>query len=248
MRTCTKCATLKDDPDFAKYTKRDGSSAFRGVCRVCLTRKTALWREQNPERYAQSNIDRYAQNRDAQLTASKVYYHENREKQKLKHREWHATNCIQINAARRNMSEEDRVEKREADKRSYRKHKETRMAYIREWKKRNPEKVKAANKISDQRNPLTKRLAKWRRRVREHQNGGPPVTPATVKKVLAKWGSVCWVCQAPYTEIGHYKPIVLGGTNHASNLRPTCVPCNRSKGGQDPVKWFKKRQTMLTAC
>ncbi|MEX2181899.1 MAG: HNH endonuclease signature motif containing protein [Gemmatimonadaceae bacterium] len=30
-------------------------------------------------------------------------------------------------------------------------------------------------------------------------------------------------------EVEHSRPLALGGTNHGNNLRPVCLPCNRSK-------------------
>lgn len=55
---------------------------------------------------------------------------------------------------------------------------------------------------------------------------------ATKKQIEARWafyGGRCWLCGAPASETDHVLPLSRGGSDWASNQRPVCTPCNRSK-------------------
>lgn len=50
------------------------------------------------------------------------------------------------------------------------------------------------------------------------------------------YGGLCWLCQLPYTDIDHVKPVSKGGTNWPANLRPICGKCNKSKSNKWPLE------------
>jgi len=40
-------------------------------------------------------------------------------------------------------------------------------------------------------------------------------------------------------QVGHNKAVVKGGSDHISNLRPICGPCNRGMGTKS-IEWYRK--------
>jgi 5-methylcytosine-specific restriction endonuclease McrA len=49
------------------------------------------------------------------------------------------------------------------------------------------------------------------------------------RAAMLKPGTRCYICGDPATQIDHVIPVIKGGTDHPSNLRPICWPCNREK-------------------
>lgn len=47
---------------------------------------------------------------------------------------------------------------------------------------------------------------------------------------IAYWGGRCYLCGAPWEQVDHVKPVARGGPHCLANFRPTCGPCNNSKG------------------
>lgn len=39
----------------------------------------------------------------------------------------------------------------------------------------------------------------------------------------------------------HIVPLHRGGSNHRKNIQILCMPCNSSKGAQDPIDWVRKK-------
>lgn len=60
------------------------------------------------------------------------------------------------------------------------------------------------------------------------------VTPDLITAKFAYWGNRCWMCGGPAVEPDHVKPLAKGGPHMLANLRPSCVPCNRSKRDRWP--------------
>ena len=71
------------------------------------------------------------------------------------------------------------------------------------------------------------------RRARKLGNPGS-ATATQIKARWAMWGDRCWMCGATATCTDHHKPVVRGGPNWPSNLRPACQPCNSSKHDKWP--------------
>lgn len=62
-----------------------------------------------------------------------------------------------------------------------------------------------------------------------------PFTQAQLDAKMAYWGNRCWLCGTEnWTDVDHVKPVAAGGPHILANLRPTCHPCNASKGGTWP--------------
>lgn len=111
---------------------------------------------------------------------------------------------------------------REQNRRHRLKYRERYMEMARQWRKDNPDRVRlhirAQNAIRSA-------------RVRNAPGEAAP------EQILARWryyGGLCWMCSATATDTDHVKPIARGGSNWASNLRPACRSCNRSKSDTWP--------------
>jgi 5-methylcytosine-specific restriction endonuclease McrA len=52
------------------------------------------------------------------------------------------------------------------------------------------------------------------------------------KLVLLRDGFTCQTCGKPATCVDHIRPLARGGSDHPSNLRASCGPCNQSKGAR----------------
>lgn len=62
------------------------------------------------------------------------------------------------------------------------------------------------------------------------RNGSTRAYRATRATILTP-GSRCYLCGGKATQVDHVVPVIQGGTDHPSNLKPICWPCNRAKSG-----------------
>jgi len=108
------------------------------------------------------------------------------------------------------------------DRASHRRSIEDRRRYNREYRQANLERVR-----------LVGRLKEARRRARLANAPGNCTTEQTAARV-AFYGHRCWMCGAPWEHLDHVIPLVLGGSNWPSNIRPACRSCNSAKGGRHP--------------
>lgn len=51
----------------------------------------------------------------------------------------------------------------------------------------------------------------------------------------------CVYCGSLAQSLDHAKPKAKGGETVASNLLPSCLPCNRDKGSQELFAWYRAR-------
>ncbi len=84
------------------------------------------------------------------------------------------------------------------------------------------------------------------RRDRAIQNGGS-FTENDITDLHTRQKGKCAECKRKLTDmhVDHIIPLVLGGTNGASNLQLLCPTCNMQKGRLDPIDWAKKRGRLL---
>ena len=69
---------------------------------------------------------------------------------------------------------------------------------------------------------------------------GSPTIPFTVEQLEARLSMFagCWMCGDDLSNglhVDHVKPLARGGWHCLSNLRPSCPPCNISKGAKWPL-------------
>lgn len=102
--------------------------------------------------------------------------------------------------------------------------------YWSSWAARNPEKVdrvrqtRAARLATAAGGPFDHRRADYQARI-------------------VYYGGRCGYCfEASYQTLDHIIPVSRGGSNHAANIRPACIACNKSKGTKIfPTEWQPRR-------
>lgn len=76
------------------------------------------------------------------------------------------------------------------------------------------------------------RVKRYRERIR---NGGAPLPPSTISRILKRDGEQCVYCGShDELAVDHLVPISDDGDNADDNLACACKPCNSSKKGRDP--------------
>jgi 5-methylcytosine-specific restriction endonuclease McrA len=55
------------------------------------------------------------------------------------------------------------------------------------------------------------------------------------------WGHCCAYCDAPAQSLDHVIPRSQGGPTTQSNLVACCLACNRRKGDQGAVAWWRQQ-------
>lgn len=146
--------------------------------------------------------------------------------------------------------DEHKAERSEYDKKYRAEHKERRLVNSRSSYALNPEKAKArrdkwdaknkerkiaASKKWGEKHPEAKRFHCQARRARVRNASGADYI--TIELLEARWdyyGRKCYLCGAPAAATDHVKPVLHGGTQWPSNLRPICQHCNSVKGSRWP--------------
>lgn len=85
----------------------------------------------------------------------------------------------------------------------------------------------------------------------------------TLRALWEHYGGRCCYCRRQLrrheASVDHYLPQALGGTNHRSNLRLACKPCNGAKADRHPdewrpvvvpavIGWRERRNALLSRC
>ena len=126
-----------------------------------------------------------------------------------------------------------------------------------EWRKENPERVRAldAQWWAANRDRKLEHCKKWRdnnpEKVRQYKldaltrrrGGAGRFTLSDVAQILSSQGNTCvgpkcGVDLKGGYHVDHIMPLILGGSNHPSNLQCLCQKCNLSKGGKHPDDWI----------
>ena len=78
---------------------------------------------------------------------------------------------------------------------------------------------------------MLKRLMSNRLRSQRYHSGH------TKQDIANEYGDACFYCGGEFEQIDHLHPVVRGGTNELSNLRPSCLRCNASKNDRLLYDW-----------
>jgi len=75
----------------------------------------------------------------------------------------------------------------------------------------------------------------WNLRVRSRLSG------VFERGIYQYFNHECVYCGDVAQSLDHAKPKARGGETVASNLLPSCLPCNRDKGSQELFNWYRAR-------
>lgn len=69
-----------------------------------------------------------------------------------------------------------------------------------------------------------------------------PFTRALLAALVQEHGSTCWLCERPVADEpvsgDHVTPLIYGGTDDLSNLRPAHTACNIARGEFDVRSYY----------
>jgi len=125
-------------------------------------------------------------------------------------------------------------------------------AEVKRWKEKNPEYGPASVQRWKDRHPelARKRAIAYVEAYRaRRQAAGGSFTVDDIERMFERQRGRCAnpTCRCKLTsfEIDHIVPVIRGGHSDPSNLQLLCRPCNRSKGGSDPIDWMQSRGLLL---
>lgn len=73
-------------------------------------------------------------------------------------------------------------------------------------------------------------------------DGSQLITRASWRgQIFEAWSHRCAYCNAPAQSLDHVAPKATGGLTVATNMVPACLACNRDKGHQEVLGWWRKR-------
>ncbi len=111
---------------------------------------------------------------------------------------------------------------------------ESARAYARTYRQNTPDRRRGDREYAE-----AQRLKSAIRRARKAKSPTIRYTTAQLAAKWAYWGNRCYlripgICTGDAEHVEHVKPLRAGGANMLANLRPSCGPCNSSKGGRWP--------------
>lgn len=250
MKTCSKCGETKPIAEFVRG---------RRTCKVCKTEYDKSYYEATKELRAERWPAYYEANKQARLEQQATYYEANKEailEKRAAYCEENKETIAQRDAAYYEANKEAILEKKAA---YYEDNKESISEKYATYYENNKQIVLDRNAIYAKSNPEVLRARAHRRRTAKAGNlefYAPGTVLATAQDELdafeATNGMCFWECGRPATELEHIVPIMgtmirgHGGAHTASNLVPSCIPCNRGQGGklaQDPLVFlFRSRE------
>tara|TARA_R110000868_G_scaffold263176_2_gene521805 strand:+ start:918 stop:1676 length:759 start_codon:yes stop_codon:yes gene_type:complete len=186
----------------------------------------------------------YKKNKSSRLARQAVYRQENKEAIRIYRKEYDHKNKDAIKArkiAHRRANPEKHRIRAEA---YYLRNKEKINAKHKEYRDKNKESIREYMANRHKQYPDEARAKKCNRRAREAGADGANYTqPIHIRGRWGVFGNKCWMCGKTATCTDHVKPLHKGGANWPSNLRPSCRPCNLSKGSKWPYSTTTQRET-----
>lgn len=146
-------------------------------------------------------------------------------------REWRLRNLehareIERASKRRQRLDPDAAERMRAADAEYRaSHREAVLERKRLWHARNRDRILAAKKTNWQNKDARQRFAYHANR----KAGSYGSTEMLDWETLPPGPWTCTYCGIPCESWDHVEQLVLGGPNNASNLVPSCLPCNLAR-------------------
>ncbi len=238
-KCCVNCGTDKPLTDYHRHSRTlDG---YRTVCKVCrLADERARRLRWEAERSALPEYKVCSVCHVEQPTAA---YNRHKGTRDGLHSECKACSAIQRRDLFLRNPDHARSLGRSANKRRY----EKRREYNREWRRRNAAYVRSQYRVYRRKHKEKYRLLKrsWYRlhpeyEVRRSAIRRQRVASAEAHHTIAEWrelrksfGNVCLRCGATDDlTLDHIVPLVLGGSNHISNLQLLCRVCNSWKNAR----------------
>lgn len=217
IKYCHACGLDLPVSDFGK--NRATKDGLQGQCRSCRSKnqKNSKTYKEYQRRYAQENKGRLSE-------YAKAKYRDNPEPAKARAKAWREANPER---------------KKELDRLWIQNNRERVNANSREWARNNREKRREICRKYAEAHREESRIRAAQRRARIQSNGFLPYTREQLLGKLLVWKYRCYLCGGLLDDTlqwDHVKPIVAGGWDILSNLRPVHSVCNQRKGGKWPLE------------
>jgi 5-methylcytosine-specific restriction endonuclease McrA len=180
--------------------------------------QTALWRDFTNSANRRDGKSPWCRQCCAQ--GQRDYYQRHRQEAIARSAAWTVANRERSNA-----------NKRESARRHPRPYDEKERAWTQDWSDRNPDKTRAYALKWARANPESLRFNQARRRARKRGAVGSH-TRVEWDELCLRYGNCCLACGVSDVRLteDHVVPLVLGGSDHISNIQPLCARCNKRKG------------------
>lgn len=205
-KRCPKCDMVKSGDEFHRDSRR--KSGLASWCKTCACANARRWRDSDTAGIEARRRERYRADPGPAIERSRTWSRVNRQ----------------------------RVRSRAADR--YAATSEHRKARAAQYRADHPDQARSAIATARAKRPEHYQALSARRAARRRARlAGAPAVPYTPQQLVQRWryfGGRCWMCDQPATALDHVKPLVAGGWDVLSNLRPACAPCNGRKSGRWP--------------
>lgn len=156
-----------------------------------------------------------------------AHYQANRERHAELGRAWREANPGRAQEINRAIIAADPERAREYQRQYHAANAAERRARVQAWREANPDRVRESA-----------RAGQNRRRARKYANAD--LTDAQWQAILVEFDHRCAYCNVGGVpmEMEHMTPLSRGGRHTASNVVPSCGPCNRSKHMRTALEWI----------
>lgn len=129
----------------------------------------------------------------------------------------------------RQLSDEERIERRRASKREYmRRYRANNLEASREYQRKKAKEYYYSRPVDMN----SRRQKRWAYKARKRS---ATIGPVSIAKLVAEWDRICGICKTIVNgqyEIDHIIPLSRGGPHAQHNLQLAHPFCNRSKGNR----------------
>lgn len=234
-RACTMCGRTFPITEQFWYRKKGRLDGFSSACRECTRAKVYQYREDNPDKWADTRERYYDAHRDEIGARNQKKRLANIDEHRAQDREHYARNAERLARQKRERRQNNPEHVRAVDNAHYLKTRGRHAALRKIARQRNPDRIRAAESAKAH-----------RRRAQARANGGyftADDLEVIRKGQTDKRGNVrCWYCEKPMQKwhVDHRIPLSRGGSNNPGNLCLACPECNLSKHNKMPSEWNRR--------